>query len=414
MKVLLIGSGGREHAIAWKLSESPLVDSIYCAPGNGGTERENKCVNINITEDHKLIKFALHNNIDITFVGPEMPLVEGIVDKFKAAGLKIFGPDKKAALLEGSKAYAKDFMKKYGVKTAAYEVFYDADSALKYLFQCSYPIVIKADGLAAGKGVVICKDFEESKACIEGFMSKDILKGAGQKIVVEEYLEGVEASILAATDGISIIPFLSAKDHKTIFEDNKGANTGGMGAVSPNHFFIKDAFEEFKKEIMYPTLRGIAEENMNYIGIIFFGIMITKKGIFLLEYNVRMGDPETQAVLPLMESDFLELIIAALNKELGSFKIKWKNKYSVSVVAASKGYPEKYETGFGIKGIEDIKQKVFIAGAEYSDNEMITCSGRVLSVTALGDTIEEARAKAYEEIRKIEFNGVYYRKDIGN
>ncbi|MBE6066893.1 MAG: phosphoribosylamine--glycine ligase [Clostridium lundense] len=413
MKVLLIGSGGREHAIAWKLAQSPLVHKIYCAPGNGGTALENKCENINITKNEELLKFSKENDVNITIVGPEAPLVDGIVDMFKEASLKIFGPSKHAAALEGSKAFAKNFMKKYEIKTAAYEVFENASDSIDYLKSCSYPIVIKADGLAAGKGVAICQNFQEAKGCIESFMIDDVFNGAGSKVVIEEFLEGVEASILAITDGETMIPFLSAKDHKTIYEDNKGPNTGGMGVISPNPYCTNEVLESFIENIMNPTLKGFSEENMDYVGIVFFGIMITKKGVYLLEYNVRMGDPETEAVLPLMESDFMELIMCALNKSLNNYKITWKDKHSCCVVAASGGYPAKYETGLEINGVNDTEDKVFIAGAKFEENALLTSGGRVLCVTALGDTLEEARSNTYNEIKKVNFEGMYYRKDIG-
>jgi phosphoribosylamine---glycine ligase len=413
MKVLVIGSGGREHAIAWKLAQSTLVDKIYCAPGNGGTALENKCKNIAISNNEDFLRFAKENNIDVTIVGPEGPLVEGIVDVFKEAGLKVFGPSKQGAALEGSKAFSKDFMKKYGIKTAAYEIFENVSDSIKYLENCAYPVVIKADGLAAGKGVAICQSFDEAKQCIESFMVKDIFKGAGRKIVIEEFLEGIEASILAITDGITMIPLLSAKDHKTVYEDNKGPNTGGMGVISPNPYCTKEVLESFKVDIMYPTLKGILEEAMDYVGVVFFGIMITKKGVYLLEYNARMGDPETQAILSLMESDFMELILKALNKNLLNCNISWKNKHSCCVVAVSGGYPDKYGTGFSIEGIHNKADKVFIAGAKLKGKDLLTTGGRVLSVTSVGDTLEEARERAYSEIEKISFREIYYRKDIG-
>lgn len=413
MKVLLIGSGGREHAIAWKLAQSDTVRKIYCAPGNGGTATEDKCENVNITEIDELLRFAEKNSIDITFVGPEAPLIKGITDKFKEKGLKIFGPSERAAMLEGSKAYAKEFMKKYKVKTAAYEVFEDYKTAEEYLQNCHFPIVVKADGLAAGKGVAICNSYEEAKEAVESFMVKDIFKGAGKKLVIEEYLKGFEASILAVTDGKSIIPMLSAKDHKTIYENNEGPNTGGMGAVAPNPNFTNEMFESFKQDIMAPTLMGIIEENMDYVGIIFFGVMINEKGVYLLEYNVRMGDPETQAVLPLMESDFMDVINNALNGTLYNTEIAWKDKCSCCVVAASEGYPVEYNAGFIINGTEKAKGRVFIAGAKKRDKELLTSGGRVLCVNCIGNTLEEARSKAYEEIEAIDFKGIYYRKDIG-
>ncbi|MGY0372355.1 phosphoribosylamine--glycine ligase [Clostridium sp. JNZ J1-5] len=413
MKILIIGSGGREHAIAWKVSQSNLVEKIYCAPGNGGTDKEEKCENINLEKIDQLLEFAKNENIDLTIVGPETPLVEGIVDIFKENNLKIFGPSKKAAALEGSKSFSKDFMKKYGVKTAEYEVFEEVNGALYYLKKCNYPVVIKADGLAAGKGVVICQSEDEGKKAIEDFMINDIFNGAGLRIVIEEFLEGVEASILSITDGNTIIPFISSKDHKQIFDGDRGPNTGGMGAIVPNFYCSEEILESFNKEILEPTLRGISEENMDYIGTIFFGVMITKKGTYLLEYNVRMGDPETQGVLPLMESDYVEVILKALDKQLDSCKIIWKNAHACCVTAVSKGYPGIYEKGFEITGVENVNCKVFIAGAKEENGILLTSGGRVLNVVAVGNTIEEARKTAYEEIKKINFEGIYYRSDIG-
>jgi phosphoribosylamine--glycine ligase/phosphoribosylformylglycinamidine synthase len=413
MKLMVIGSGGREHAIAWKLAQSSLTDRVYCAPGNGGTALESKCENIELESMEELINFAKENRIDITVVGPEGPLVEGITDAFKEAGLKIFGPSKAAAALEGSKIFAKEFMKKYNVKTAAYEVFDNVLACTAYLQECTYPIVLKADGLAAGKGVAICQSFEEARSTMDDFMVKDIFKGAGKKIVVEEFLEGVEASILALTDGETMLPLLSAKDHKAIFDGNKGANTGGMGAISPNPYCTQEVLECFEKDIMEPTLKGIKEEAMDYTGVVFFGIMITDRGVYLLEYNVRMGDPETQAVLALMESDFLELILKALKKELKDYAIEWKKQYSCCVVAASGGYPEKYEKGHLITGMCAIEGKAFVAGAKLEGDMLLTSGGRVLSVTSVGDTLEKARESAYGQLHKIQFENIYYRKDIG-
>ncbi len=414
MKLLIIGGGGREHAIAWKLSQSPKVHEIYCAPGNAGTALENKCKNIDITNYEQLLDFAVEEKIDITIVGPEVPLIDGIVDRFKERGLKIFGPSKAAARLEGSKAFSKEFMKKYGVKTAEYEVFYNPKEAAEYLFRASYPIVIKADGAAAGKGVVIANNFEEAKKCIESFMIEDIFKGSGKKIIIEEFLDGVEASILAVTDGNVIIPFLSSKDHKRIYDKDQGPNTGGMGAICPNPYCTEEVLKEFKENILKPTLIGIKEEKMDYIGIVFFGVMICKKGVYLLEYNVRMGDPETQAVLPLMETDFTDVILEALDKNLSELKIKWKNKYSCCIVAASKGYPEEYKTGFTIENIDKVRGKAFTAGAIFKDGEIKTSGGRVLSVVSLDDSSAKAREAAYKDLGKIGFENIYYRKDIGN
>jgi len=412
MKILVIGNGGREHAIAWKMALSPLVDKIYCAPGNGGTHLENKCENINLDTIDELLNFAKEEKIDLTVVGPEAKLVEGIVDIFKENGLKIFGPSKAAAELEGSKAFAKAFMKKYGVKTAAYEVFENVEEALDYAKKCPYPIVIKADGLAAGKGVVICNTQQEAENTLKDFMVNDVFKGSGKKVVMEEFLDGVEASILSVTDGNVIVPFISAKDHKQIFDEDKGPNTGGMGAIVPNPYCSEDVIKEFNETMLKPTLTGIKEEKMDYCGVIFFGLMITKKGTYLLEYNVRMGDPETQAVLPMLETDLTEIILAAIDGKLNDVEIKWKKGGACCVVLASKGYPGSYETDKTIE-IKGEDNKVFIAGAKYQEDSLKTSGGRVMSIVSTGGTIEEAIKNTYEDIKNVNFDGMYFRKDIG-
>ncbi|MFT8312751.1 MAG: phosphoribosylamine--glycine ligase [Clostridium sp.] len=412
MKILVIGNGGREHAIAWKMALSPIVDKIYCAPGNGGTHLENKCVNVNLDTIDELLTFAKKENVDLTFVGPEAKLVEGIVDVFKENGLKIFGPSKAAAELEGSKAFAKEFMKKYGVKTAAYEVFDRVEEALNYTEKCPYPIVIKADGLAAGKGVVICATAEEAQNTLKDFMVNDVFKGSGKKVVMEEFLDGVEASILSVTDGNVIVPFISAKDHKQIFDEDKGPNTGGMGAIVPNPYCNERVLKEFNETMLKPTLCGIKEEHMDYCGVIFFGLMITKKGTYLLEYNVRMGDPETQAVLSLLESDFTEIVLAAIDGKLKDVEIKWKKGGACCVVLASKGYPGSYDTGKVID-IKEAENKVFVAGAKYEDDSLKTSGGRVMSIVSTGDTVEEAIKNTYADIKNVSFDGMYFRKDIG-
>ncbi len=413
MKVLVIGSGGREHALVSKVAENTSVEKVYCAPGNGGTCRENKCENIDIRQMDELLAFAIKNKVDITIVGSEEWLVQGIVDKFKENGLKIVGPSEKAAKLEGSKAYSKEFMKKYGIKTAAYEVFENENEATEYLKNCEYPIVIKADGLAAGKGVIICNDFTEAEKSINDFMVLDIFKGSGKKIIIEEFLEGVESSILSITDGKVIIPFVSSKDHKQIFDNDKGPNTGGMGAIAPNPYCNKEVLDEFYENILRPTLKGIQEEEMDYTGIIFFGIMITKKGVYLLEYNVRFGDPETQAVLPLMKSDFTELVISAINGSLVNFNLEWNEGYSCCLIAASKGYPGIYNTGLEISETGKLEGKLFLAGATREDGIMKTNGGRVLGITGFGETLKKAREIAYVDMKKIQFDGMYYRTDIG-
>lgn len=413
MKILLVGSGGRESAIAFKIAQNEKVSKIYVAPGNGGTALYEKCENLNITDIDELLSFAKENNIDLTIVGPEEPLTKGIVDKFRSEGLRIFGPDKKGAELEGSKSFSKDFMKKYGVSTAEYEVFYDAEEAKAYLETCSYPIVIKADGLAAGKGVVICEELNTALDTIDLFMVQDMFKGAGRRVVIEEFLVGIEASILSITDGKTIIPFLSAKDHKQIFDGNKGPNTGGMGVVCPNPYVTDGVLKDFYENIMDKTLMGIREEGMDFKGIIFFGIMITEKGVKLLEYNVRMGDPETQSVLTLMKTDLLDLIEKALDEKLEDSEVEWEEGYCVNVVLSSKGYPDKACTGNEIEIDNTELSNVFVAGAKLEEGKLITNGGRVLSVVGKGRTLEEAREAAYKIREKVNFEGAYCRSDIG-
>ncbi|WP_297521245.1 phosphoribosylamine--glycine ligase [uncultured Clostridium sp.] len=413
MKLLLIGSGGREHAIARKLAKNNQVEKIFCAPGNGGTKIESKCENINLSKIDDLLKFAKENNIYLTFVGPEVPLIDGIVDIFKENGLSIFGPDKAGAMLEGSKSFSKDFMKKYSIKTARYEVFDDAKKALIYLEKEEYPLVIKADGLAAGKGVYICETLEDARLAIKEIMLDDIFKGAGSKIVVEEFLDGVEASILSITDGETILPFVSAKDHKQIYDGGKGPNTGGMGVIAPNPYVTKNVEKEFIEDIMLPTLYGIQKENFDFTGIIFFGIMITKKGTYLLEYNVRMGDPETQSILELMESDLLELLNSAMNKSLKDFNLKWSEKSCCNVVLASGGYPSSFIIDYEIKIENNLLENIYFAGTKEKDGKLFTSGGRVLSIVATGESLDEAIISAYKKVKFVDFKNKYNRSDIG-
>lgn len=413
MKILVVGSGGREHAICWKVSQNEKVEKVFCAPGNGGTAMLPKGENVNVKGIDELLEFALKEKIDLTIVGSEELLVDGIVDRFQEKGLKIFGPDKKAALLEGSKAYAKDFMKKYGVKTAAYEVFTEVDKAKEYIKTCEFPLVVKASGLAAGKGVLICQNLEEALKAVDEIMVDKVFSAAGEKIVVEEFLDGVEASILSVTDSKVILPFISAKDHKKIGEKETGLNTGGMGTIAPNPYVTKEVYDAFINGIMNPTLEGIKAEGMNFAGVIFFGLMITDKGVYLLEYNMRMGDPETQVVLPLLESDFIELLESGLKGDLANADVKWSNKSACCVVLASGGYPEAYNKGYEITGIDKVDNMVFVAGAKAEDGKLLTNGGRVLNVVAVGDNLEDARAKAYADAEKIDFTGKYCRKDIG-
>ena len=412
MKILIIGSGGREHAIAWKLSQNPKVKKIYAAPGNAGINllEKGECVALKTVDE--ILEFAVKNAIDLTIVGSEELLVEGIVDKFKEKNLKIFGPDKYAAQLEGSKVFSKDFMKKYGVRTAEYMAFSDSSAALEYLSKVEFPVVVKASGLAAGKGVIIAQNKEEAETAIREIMIDMKFSNAGDEIVIEEFLAGYEASVLAFTDSETILTMISAKDHKKIGENETGLNTGGMGAICPNLYMTEEVEKEFRENIIEPTLKGIKNEKMDFAGIIFFGVMITKKGVYLLEYNMRLGDPETQAVLPLLESDLLDVIYSCLDKTLGQQTLKWKKGFSCCVVASSGGYPEDYKKGYEIT-FDEKDGLIFMAGVSEKGGKFLTSGGRVLSGVGLGETLEEARKEAYKTLGNINFDGKYCRKDIG-
>lgn len=399
MKILVIGSGGREDAIAWKLRKNPKVEEIFI--------RDSTC------SIEALIQFAKEERIDFTVVGSEELLVKGIVDAFVREGIKIFGANQQAAMLEGSKAFSKDFMKKYGVKTARYKIFRDPKLAFEYLQHEDFPLVVKASGLAAGKGVIICQNLEEGKQAIHEMMVENVFEEAGSEIVIEEFLEGVEASILSVTDSNVILPFLSAKDHKKIGERETGLNTGGMGVIAPNPYVTEEVYQAFLKEILEPTLEGIKTEKMKFAGIIFFGLMITKKGVYLLEYNMRMGDPETQAILPLLESDLLEMMEDALDEKLHAKTLKWSKESSCCVVITSGGYPVSYKKGYEILGIENVKSHLFFAGVRRENEKVYSHGGRVLNIVATAATLEEAIRKAYEDVHKISFQNSYYRKDIG-
>ncbi len=413
MKVLVVGSGGREHAICWKILENEKVEKVYCAPGNAGIELLPRVENIVLESLEDIVSFAEKEKIDLTMVGSEELLVAGIVDKFKEKGLRIFGPDSKAALLEGSKAYAKEFMKKYGVKTAAYEIFTDAEKAKNYLGTLNFPVVIKASGLAAGKGVIICSNFDEGIEAINDIMVEKKFNDAGNEVVIEEFLEGVEASILSITDSKQIVSFISAKDHKKIGEGDTGLNTGGMGVIAPNPYVTDEVYEQYIKDIVDPTLEGIKKEGLDFCGVIFFGLMINSRGVYLLEYNMRMGDPETQVVLPLLESDYLDILNDTLDGNLDGDKIKWKDGAACCVVAASGGYPEDYKKGYEITGMENVEDIVFMAGVKKENEKFVTSGGRVLNVVALGEDLEDAKKNAYSSIEKIKFDKMYYRRDIG-
>src|SRR5690554_4402767 len=376
-KVLVVGSGGREHAIGWKFLKDSIENDypieLYFSPGNAGTVELG--TNVKFDSLKQMRDFALEKQIDLTFVGPEAELAEGIVDLFQEVGLEIFGPDQRAAQLESSKAFAKDFMAKYNVKTAKYKTFNGPMLAIEYLETQDYPIVVKASGLAAGKGVVICRDFEEAKKAVLDIMENKSFGDAGNQVVIEEYLEGFEASILSFFNGKEIVPFISAKDHKKIGEGETGLNTGGMGAMAPNPLFTKSHFEEFSQQIMQPTLNGLLSEKMEFSGVIFFGLMISTKGVYLLEYNLRMGDPETQVCLPLLKNDLYETVMKSNRGE--HFELDFSNLHACCVVMVSGGYPLNYEKGFEIRGIEKLECPYFVAGAKEKEGKMLTSGGRV-------------------------------------
>lgn len=418
MKVLIVGSGGREHALAWKISKSSRVDKIYCAPGNAGIAGIAQCVDIKAMEFDKLADFATENSIDLTVVGMDDPLVGGIVDVFEERGLRIFGPRKNAAILEGSKAFSKDLMKKYNIPTAAYETFNSPDAALKYLETSKYPIVLKADGLALGKGVLICNTKQEAVDGVKSLMLDRQFGDAGNTIVIEEFMTGREVSVLSFVDGKSIKIMTSAQDHKRAQDGDKGLNTGGMGTFSPSPFYTEDVDDFCRKHIYQATVDAMAAEGRSFKGIIFFGLMLTANGPKVLEYNARFGDPETQVVLPRMKNDIVDVFEACIDGTLDKIELEFENNAAVCVVLASDGYPLKYDKGFEIKGLDAFEGKedyfVFHAGSKFNDaGAIVTNGGRVLGVTATGSDLREARKKAYEATEWISFDNKYMRNDIG-
>ncbi len=417
MKVLIVGSGGREHAIAMAVAKSKRVDKIYCAPGNAGIASIAECVNIKAMEFDKLKAFAIENAIDFTIIGMDDPLVGGIVDAFEEAGLKCFGPRKNAAILEGSKAFSKDLMKKYNIPTAAYETFTDAAEALKYLETSEYPIVLKADGLALGKGVLICMNKEEAFAGVKEIMEDKKFGSAGNKMVVEEFMTGREVSVLSFVDGKTIKIMSSAQDHKRAKDGDQGLNTGGMGNFSPSPFYTDEVDEFCKKYIYQATVDAMAKEGREFKGVIFFGLMLTPKGPRVLEYNARFGDPEAQVVLPRLENDIIDVMEACVDGTLDKIDLKFEDKACVCVVLASDGYPVAYEKGFPITGFDKFDNETYFcyhAGTAFNDKgEIVTNGGRVLGITAKGDTLKEARENAYKATEWVEFENKYMRHDIG-
>ena len=419
MKILIVGGGGREHAIAWKLAKSPKVEKLYCAPGNAGIAEVAECVNIGVMEFDKLVAFAKEHEIDLTVVAPDDPLAAGAVDAFEAAGLRAFGPRAKAAILEGSKAFSKDLMKKYGIPTAAYETFNDPEKALAYLETAKMPIVLKADGLALGKGVLICKDLEEAKAGVKTLMMDKQFGSAGDEIVIEEFMTGREVSVLSFVDGKTIKIMTSAQDHKRAKDGDQGLNTGGMGTFSPSPFYTPEVDAFCKEHIYQKTVDAMKAEGREFKGIIFFGLMLTADGPKVLEYNARFGDPETQVVLPRMKNDLVDLFEACIDGTLDQIELEFEDNAAVCVVLASAGYPEHYEKGFEIRGLENFRDKegyyVFHAGSKFDDQgRVVTNGGRVLGVTATGSNLKEARANAYKATEWIDFDNKYMRHDIGH
>lgn len=418
MKVLIVGSGGREHAIAWSVSKSPKVDKIYCAPGNAGISQYAKCVDIGAMEFEKLADFAQEKEIDLTIIGMDDPLVGGVVDVFESRGLRVFGPDKKAAILEGSKAFSKDLMKKYNIPTAAYENFDDAQAALAYLrTQAKFPIVLKADGLALGKGVLICNTLEEAEAGVQEIMEDKKFGSAGNTMVVEEFMTGREVSVLSFVDGKTIKTMTSAQDHKRAMDGDQGLNTGGMGTFSPSPFYTEEVDAFCQKYIYQPTVDAMAAEGRPFKGIIFFGLMLTADGPKVLEYNARFGDPEAQVVLPRMKNDIIEVMEACVDGSLDEIDLQFEDNAAVCVVLASEGYPVKYEKGIPIHGFEHFLEKdgyyCFHAGTKFEGDEIVTNGGRVLGITAKGADLKEARKNAYKATEWISFANKYMRHDIG-
>ena len=417
MKVLIVGSGGREHALAWKVAQSPRVDKIYCAPGNAGIAEYAECVPITAMEFDKLAAFAKEQAVDLTIVGMDDPLVGGIVDAFEAQGLRVFGPRKNAAILEGSKAFSKDLMKKYQIPTAAYETFDSAEAALAYLETADFPIVLKADGLALGKGVLICQNLDEAKEGVKEIMTDKKFGSAGNRLVVEEFMTGREVSVLSFVDGKTIKTMTSAQDHKRAGDGDTGLNTGGLGTFSPSPFYTDEVDDFCKKYIYQATVDAMAKEGREFKGIIFFGLMLTEKGPRVLEYNARFGDPEAQVVLPRMKNDLVDVCEACIDGKLDEIDLQFEDNAAVCVVLASEGYPVKYEKGLPIRGLENFKDKegyyVFHAGTKFDGDTIVTNGGRVLGVTAKGENLKAARANAYEAVKWIDFDNKYYRHDIG-
>ena len=413
MKVMVIGGGGREHAIIKKLKENKSITEIFALPGNGGIAADALCVDIGAKDIEKQVEFAAANKIDYAVVAPDDPLVLGAVDELQKAGIPCFGPEKKAAVIEGSKVFSKRLMKKYSIPTAEYEVFENTRDALDYLDRAAMPAVIKADGLALGKGVIIAQTKEEAKAAVTSMMEDKIFGESGSRVVIEEYLTGPEGSVLTFTDGKTIVPMVSSMDHKRALDGDKGLNTGGMGTVAPNPYYTEEIAKECMEKIFLPTVRAMNAEGRTFKGCLYFGLMLTKDGPKVIEYNCRFGDPETQVVLPLLESDLFTIMQAVTNGMLDKTDVKFKNGCAACVIMASDGYPQKYQSGFELHIDESVKDSVFIAGAKRENGVLKTAGGRVLGVTATADTLKKALDSAYEKVNHVHFENAFWRKDIG-
>ena len=413
MKILVVGGGGREHAIIKKLGESAKVEKIYALPGNGGMAQDAECVAIGAKDIDAIAKFASENNIDYAVVAPDDPLVLGCVDKLNEVGIPCFGPKANAAIIEGSKSFSKNLMKKYGIPTAEYEVFDDMEKAFAYLDKCDMPIVIKADGLALGKGVVIAETLSDAKDAVRSMMEDKIFGDSGSSVVIEEFLTGPEVSVLSFTDGTTVVPMVSSMDHKRALDNDEGLNPGGMGTIAPNPCYTADVAAECMEKIFVPTINAMKAEGREFRGCLYFGLMITPKGPKVIEYNCRFGDPETQVVLPLLESDLLEVMMATTNGTLADTEVKFSEGSACCIVKASKGYPGKYETGYEITIPADLDAEVYVAGAKLADGKLLSAGGRVLGVTATAENLKAAVEKAYIEAEKVTFANAYNRSDIG-
>ena len=418
MRILVLGSGGREHAIIRKIKESPKVDKIYAAPGNGGISKDAECINIGVMDKEGIVRFSKENAVDVVFVAPDDPLAAGMVDALTANGIRAFGPRAEAAITESSKVFSKNLMKKYHIPTADYEVFDDPAKAIEYIEDKNrYPVVIKADGLALGKGVIIAQTQKEARDAVKEIMEDKKFGDSGNKVVVEEFLTGPEVSVLAFTDGISLVPMVSSKDHKRAYDNDEGLNTGGMGTISPNPYYTEEVAEICRKTIFEPTVAAMNSENRTFKGCLYFGLMITPDGPKVIEYNARFGDPEAQVVLPRLKTDLVDIIEAVIDERLSQVNIEWKDEATACVVMASGGYPLAYKKGIEISGLDENGQvsgaEIFHAGTKLENGKFYTNGGRVLGVTAEAKTLDEALEKAYAAVSKISFEGAHYRKDIG-